>query len=120
MICRRRKPASGAGALAAVLRLLAEKLGLQPEDVVEDSVDAATFEAVVGDHSGALEMVPESSAQRPIHPRAAANLRLLEQLQTAVQSQLAEPVLAHAHVPRSSTLPAGVTRDLTTSSAGSG
>src|SRR6266540_1642251 len=100
MICRRRKPASGAGALAAVLRLLAEKLGLQPEDVGEDS--------------GALEMVPESSAQRPIHPRAAANLRLLEQLQTAVQSQLAEPVLAHAHVPRSSTLPAGVTRDLTT------
>lgn len=93
---------------------------MQSEDVIEDSIDAAAFEAVVGDHSRALEMPTQSGAQRPIHARAPANLRLFEELETAVQRELAKPVLAHAHVPKSSTRPDAVTRDLTTSSAGSG
>ena len=107
-------------ALAAVLRSLAEQLGLEGEDVVQDAIDAPALEAVVRDDAGALELPPECDSKRPVDTRAAANLGLLEQLEAAVERELAHPVLRLCHVPSSSTLPAVVTRALTVLSAGSG
>jgi len=46
-------------ALAAVLRCLAEKLSLQGEDVVQHAIDAPPLQAMVRDHSGVLEVVPQ-------------------------------------------------------------
>ena len=47
---------SAVGAVPAVLRRLAEQLGLQREDVIEDAIDSPALEAVLGDHTGSLEM----------------------------------------------------------------
>ena len=50
---------SGVGAVPAVLRRLTEQLGLQLEDVIEDAIDAPSFEAVFGNHTGTLEMAAQ-------------------------------------------------------------
>ena len=46
-------------AVPAVLRGLTEQLGLQREDVIQDAIDAPAFEAVIGDHTGTLEMAAQ-------------------------------------------------------------
>ena len=107
-----------AGALAAILWRLAEKLRLEREDIVEDAIDAPPLEAVVGDHPCPLEVAAQRGSKWSVHPRSTAYLRLLEQLKAAVKRKLAQPVLANAHVPSTSTLPAGVTLTLTRSRAG--
>src|SRR5712691_3445396 len=114
IIGRRLKPRS-ARALPAVLRLLAEQLRLQSEDVVEDPVDAPPFESMVCDHPGMLEVMAQRRAERSVNARASTRLGLLEQLETPVERKLAEPVLGQGHVPSSSTLPSALTRDMTTS-----
>ena len=108
-----------AGALAPVLRSLAQQLRLQSEDVIEDSIDAPPLEAVVGNDTGTLELCAQRRPQRSIDARTAAHLRFLEQLEAAVERELSQPVLAKAHVPRTSTLPASVTLTLTRSRCGS-
>jgi hypothetical protein len=90
-------PRSGPVALPAILRGLPEQLSLQREDVVEDPIDPPAFEAMVGDHAGAIEMSPQQDAQRPVDTRAASNLRFLEELKAAVEGKLAESVLADSH-----------------------
>ncbi len=107
------------GALPAILRRLAEELGLEGEDVVEDPIDAPALEAVLGDHPRVLELCAQQGSKRAVDPRSSTHLGLLEQLQTAVECELPEPVLANAHVPSTSTLPASVTRTLTRSRCGS-
>lgn len=105
-------------ALATILWRLAQQLRLEGEDVVENTIDAPAFKAVVGDHPGPLEVTAQRSPKRSVDPRSPAHLRLLEQLKAAVQRELAQPVPADAHVPSTSTLPAAVTLALTTSRAG--
>jgi hypothetical protein len=38
---------------------LTQELSLQREDVVKDAIDAPAFEAMVGDHTGALEVAAQ-------------------------------------------------------------
>jgi hypothetical protein len=92
---------------------------LQREDVVEDAIDPPAFEPVVCDHACTLEMPAQRGAERPVDACAASDLSLLEELQAAVERTLARSVLGNRHVPRTSTLPAEVTRVLTSLSAGS-
>jgi len=102
------------GVVPAVLRFLAEQLRLEAEDVIEDTVDSAAFEAMVGDHAGVLEVAPERGAQRTVDATLAPYLRLLEQLEAAVEGELLGPVGRHVHaVPSTSTLPRWVTRTCT-------
>ena len=106
-------------ALAAVLWALSKQLCLQGEDVIQHPIDPPSLEPVVGDDPGALEMVPQRCPQRAINPRPPTYLGLFEQLEAAIQRQLAEPMLPDRHVPSTSTLPASVTLTLTRSSDGS-
>ena len=110
---------SGARSLPPILRGLPEQLGLEGKDVVEHPVDAPPLEAVIGDHPRALQLGPQRSPKRSIDPRAPAHLRLLQQLKAAVERELSHAVLANAHVPSTSTLPALVIRTLTRSRDGS-
>lgn len=73
-------------ALAAVLRRLAEQLRLQRKDVVEYTVDAPSFEAMVGDHTGPLEVSAQRNPERPIDAGLPFHLRLFEQLQAPIES----------------------------------
>src|SRR5205085_10266086 len=66
------------------------------EDVVEHAIEPAPLEPVLGDDARMLERAPERGAQRSVHAHLAAHLRLLEDLQAAVQRQLAHPVLSPA------------------------
>jgi hypothetical protein len=109
----------GAVALAAVLWSLPQELRLESEDVVEHSIDAPAFETVVRDHASAVEVPPEGDSERSVDSRAAANLRLLQQLKAPVKRFLAEPVFLDRHVPNTSTRPSGLTRAWTSFSAGS-
>src|SRR5258706_12543096 len=84
--------------LAAVFWSLAEELRLQREDVVEHAIDAPPFEAVVGDHSGALEVFAQRRSKRPVDARLAPDLGFLEQLQAAIERELAGPVALDLHV----------------------
>ena len=110
---------SGAVALAAILWGLAQQLRLEREDVVEDPIDPPPFEPMVGDDPGAFEMPAEGRAEGPIDARAARHLGLLEQLQAAIERELANLVLPDGQVPSTSTRAAAVTRTLTSLSAGS-
>ena len=102
-----------------VLGLLAQKLRLQGEDVVQHPVDAAAFETMLGQDARTFEMTPKRRTQRPIDPALAPHLRLFEQLQAPVERVLSRPVRPDAHsVPSTSTRPAAVTRTLTVFSAG--
>ena len=105
-------------ALAPILGALAEQLRLQGKHVIKHAIYAPALQAVVGDDARSLEMVSQRYAERTVDPSPAGNLRLLEQLQTSVKRELAEPVLPNGHVPSTSTLPALVTRTLTRSSDG--
>jgi hypothetical protein len=108
------------GALAPILWGLAEQLGLEGEDVVEHAIDTPALEPVIGNHPSAFQLAPQQSGQRPIDPGAPCHLCLLEKLQAAIESELSHAMLANAHVPRTSTLPASVTLTLTTLSEGNG
>jgi hypothetical protein len=66
--------------LAAVFGCLSEQLGLQGEDVVQDAIDPPSFEAMVGDHTGVLEVAAQGHSERPIDARLPPHLRILEQL----------------------------------------
>lgn len=79
---------SGTVSLAAVLGRLPEQLGLEGEDVIEHAVDAATFEAMVGDDPGALEMAPKRASERPVDPGLPPHLRIFEHLQATIESDL--------------------------------
>src|ERR1044072_6643654 len=106
------------GVVPAVLRFLAEQLRLEAEDVVQDTVDAATLEAVVGDHTRAFELTPQRGAELAVDPYLAPNMRLLLQLEAAVERELLGPVdLDVDAVPSTSTLPVSVTRTCTLLSA---
>jgi hypothetical protein len=108
------------GVVPAVLRFLAEQLRLEAEDVIEDTVDPATLEAMVGDHAGVLELAPEGGPERAVDPALTANLSLLEQLKADIKCELLGPVGRHVHaVPSTSTLPWSVTRACTLLSASS-
>jgi len=109
----------GAVALAAVLWSLPQELRLEGEDVVEHPIDAPALEAVVRDYTGAVEVPPEGDSERSIDSRAAANLRLLQQLKAPVERFLAEAVFLDRHVPNTSTRPSGLTRAWTSFSEGS-
>jgi len=109
----------GAVALAAVLWSLPQELRLEREDVVEHPIDAPALEAVVRDHTGAVEVTPEGDSERSIDSRAAANLGFLQQLKAPVERFLAEPVFLDRHVPNTSTRPSGLTRAWTSFSEGS-
>ena len=103
-----------------VLRLLAQQLRLQREDVVEHAVDPAPFEPVLGEDARPFEMAPERGPQRPVDPYLASDLSLLQQLKAPVEGELPRPVRSDAHsVPSTSTRPAAVTRTRTVLSAGS-
>src|SRR5579864_375759 len=112
---------SGPVVVPAVLRFLAKQLRLEGEDVVQHAVDPAAFEPVVGDHSRPLEVAAQRRAQRPVDPRLAVHLRLLEKLQAPIQRELPGPMLADVHqaVPSTSTRRSAVTRACTGLSVGS-
>ncbi|MHB8613506.1 MAG: hypothetical protein ACYDAL_13910 [Candidatus Dormibacteraceae bacterium] len=74
--------------MAAVLGGLAEQLRLQREDVVEHAIESPSFQAMIGDHAGALEMASQRSAQRSVDAGLPFHLRLFEQLQAAVEREL--------------------------------
>ncbi len=74
--------------MAAVLGRLTEQLCLESEYVVEHAVDAAAFQAVVRDDPGSLEVAAERVSERPVDPGLPSHLRLLEQLQAPVESDL--------------------------------
>ena len=78
------------------------------------------FVAVVGDHGSSFELDAQRRPQRSVDPRPSAHLRLLQQLEAAVERELPQPVVTNAHVPSTSTLPEAVTRTLTRSRCGSG
>src|SRR5438874_2535784 len=104
----------------AVLRILPEQLRLQPEDVIQDSVDPPPLEPVVSNHPGTLEIPSQRRPQRTIDACLTSHLRLLEQLEASVQGNLLRPVRRKVHsVPSTSTRPAAVTRTWTLLSAGS-
>src|SRR6266540_2068383 len=86
--------------LPAVLRLLAEQLGLERKDVVEHAVDPAPLEPVVRDDSRMLEVTAQRGAEHPVDG----------ELLGAVRRQV------HA-VPRTSTRPCSLTRTCTRLSA---
>src|SRR5919204_1095436 len=99
--------------LPAVLRFVCQQARLEGEDVVEDAVDPPALEPVVGDHSRPLEAVTQGRPEEAIDAGLAAHLRLFQQLQAPVQRELPRPVCSEHHsglVPRTSTLPAAVTR----------
>src|ERR1700694_604727 len=104
---------SRAVALAPILRGLAEQLSLHRKYVVEDAIDAPSFQPMLGDHSRMLQLAPKGCPQRPIDASLTAHLGFLEQLQATVEGKLPQFVLANAHVPSTSTLPAVATRMLT-------
>lgn len=81
--------------VARVLRFLSEELRLQGEDVVEHAVDAPSLEPVIRDHARVLQLVPERRAKVTIDPHLAADLRLLQELEAAVQRQLLGAVGPH-------------------------
>ncbi len=72
----------------AVLWVLAEKLRLQREDVVQHAVDTASLHPVVGDDPGSLEMAAQQFAERAVDAGLSVHLRLFEQLEASVQRQL--------------------------------
>lgn len=53
---------------------------------------------MIGDDAGAIEMTPEQGAQGSIDARATSNLGFLQELEAAVQRQLAQPVFANRHL----------------------
>src|SRR5690242_7223388 len=83
--------------VARVLRLLAEEVRLEGEDVVEDAVDPPSLEPVICDHAGALEVAAKRRPEKPVDPSLAADLRLLEQLQAPVEGKLPRPVCPDHH-----------------------
>ena len=106
--------------VAAVLRILSEKLRLQREDIVQHPIHPAPLEPVIRDHAGVLEMAAQRCPQRPIDPRLPSDLRFLQQLEAPVEGELPGPVSPQVHaVPSTSTRPDGVTRTWTLLSAGS-
>ena len=104
----------------ALLRILAEQLRLQGEDVVEDAIDPPPFQPVVGDHARVLEVPTQRAAEWPVDTSLAAHLSVFEKLEAAVEGSLPGPVGTDAHsVPSTSIRPAVVTRTCTLLSAGS-
>src|SRR5487761_1242491 len=108
----------GSSTLAAILGALAEQLCLLRKDVIQDAIDAPALEPMVRDHTGPLEMIAQRAAQGAVDARPPSHLGLLQQLQTSIEGELAQPVVGGPHVPSTSTLPASVTRTLTKSSDG--
>jgi len=74
--------------LPAVLWRLAKQLGLQSKYVIQDAVDPPSFEAMVGDHAGPLQVPAKPSSERPIDARLSPDLRLFEQLKAPVEREL--------------------------------
>ena len=106
--------------VARVLRLLSQELRLKGKDVVQDTVDAPSFEPVVGDHARVLELLPQRRAEVTVDSQLAAHLCLLQKLEASVESELLRAVGPEVHsVPSTSTRPAGVTRTWTVLRAGS-
>jgi hypothetical protein len=74
--------------LATIFRRLAEELRLQRKDVVEDAIDAPSFEAMVCDHTGPLQVPAQIDTERPVDARLSPNLCLFEQLQAPIECTL--------------------------------
>jgi hypothetical protein len=55
-----------ADSLATVFRGLAEEPGLERENVIEHAIDTPALEAVVGDHTGPLELAPQRNPKRSV------------------------------------------------------
>src|SRR5437879_13221544 len=102
----------GAVALAAILRSLSQQLRLQREDVVQHPIDTPAFEAMVGDHAGAVEVAPQRDAEWSVDARATSHLGLLQQLQAPIPRLLAQPVRVDRQVPATSTRPSAADRPL--------
>src|SRR5215831_349445 len=91
---RRATPPLRSGALPPLLRLLAEQLRLQREDVIQHAVDAAPLEPVLRDDPRMLERAPQRRTQRSVDADLALHLSLLEDLQAAIQRELAQTVVS--------------------------
>jgi hypothetical protein len=89
---------SAAVALSAILRGLSEQLCLQREDVVQDPIDTPTLQAMVGDDAGPFEVPPQGRPQWPVDARTTSNLGFLEELEAAVERELAKSVLPNRHM----------------------
>jgi hypothetical protein len=68
---------------------------LQGEDVIQDPIDTPALEAMVGDDARTFEVLPQGSPQWPVDARATSDLGFLQNLEAAVQRQLAQAVLAN-------------------------
>jgi hypothetical protein len=64
---------------------LTQQLRLQRKDVIEDAVDAPSFQAMVGDHTGPLEVPAKPDPKRPVDARLSSDLRLLQQLKAPIE-----------------------------------
>jgi hypothetical protein len=58
----------------ALLGILAQQLGLQGEDVVQDAIDSPALEPVVRDHTCVLEVSAQRVAEPSVDPRLSAHL----------------------------------------------
>src|SRR5450759_409599 len=85
-------------ALPAVFGRLAEQLRLQREDVVKHAIDAPALEAMVGDHTGALQVLAQRRSERTVDACLPPHLRLFEKLQAAVERKLPGPMALELHV----------------------
>jgi hypothetical protein len=63
-------------------------LRLQRKDVIQDAVDAPSFQAMVGDHARPLEVPAKPDPERPVDARLSSDLRLLQQLKAPIQREL--------------------------------
>jgi len=61
---------------------------LQSKYVIQDAVDPPSFEAMVGDHAGPLQVPAKPSPERPIDARLSPDLRLFEQLKAPIEREL--------------------------------
>jgi len=74
--------------VAAFLRHLAKKVGLQGEHVVEHSVDAPALQAVLRQHTRPFQLPAQRDAERAVDPRPPVELGVLEQLEAPVEGYL--------------------------------
>ena len=99
--------------VAAVLRFLSEKLGLEGEDVIQDPVDTAAFQPMVGDHPGPLRWRRSNLPRGPSIRACPCICATSSSCRHRSSASLPRSVLANTHVRRSpstSTRPAAVTR----------
>jgi len=85
-------------ALAGVLGRLTQQLSLQRKDVIQDAIDAPSFQAMVGDHAGPLEVPAKLDPERPVDTRLSSDLRLFQQLKAPIECELPGPVTPNRHL----------------------